>query len=227
MLIMLASGQGGAGKTTLTAELARAFSSMGKKVIAIDGCCRARDLDLAFGVQDQVVYDWSDIVTGDCSLAEALVRVDEKVHLLSCPQIAEWQSSYEKPFGNMMKKLREQADVILLDSPAFQLPEAAFFSTIADTILMLSAAEDSPLRKAESALNILSRDCDRYLIVAQSGKKAYSPTVASQVLDIPLLAVSEGDLTRCALQIAGKLSGKESDGKIGFLQRIRERRNRF
>lgn len=49
--IVIASGKGGVGKSSLTAGLARALSNSGKRVLMLDMDIGLRSLDLIFGTQ--------------------------------------------------------------------------------------------------------------------------------------------------------------------------------
>ena len=53
-VILVASGKGGTGKTSLTAAVGTALAEMGKKVLVIDGDCGLRNLDLVLGMSELV-----------------------------------------------------------------------------------------------------------------------------------------------------------------------------
>ena len=61
-IIALASGKGGVGKTLLTAALSLALHRQGKKVLAADADMGLRNLDLMFGMQDEVLWDGGDSI---------------------------------------------------------------------------------------------------------------------------------------------------------------------
>jgi len=86
-MILISSGSGGRGKTTLTAALATAFSNQFSKVCALDACFGFRSLDMALGVENKVVFDAGDLMAGECTMSEALVPVNENgLYLISAPQ---------------------------------------------------------------------------------------------------------------------------------------------
>lgn len=122
--IVIASGKGGVGKTSLTVGFGKALSAMGYKVLLVDCDC-LRSIDLLVGVTEQLVYDWGDVLGGADS-EDALYRTKD-VAVLTCPD------SYGDYTGEDMKKLLalydEEFDYILIDAPAG-----------ADTGLTLSAA---------------------------------------------------------------------------------------
>jgi septum site-determining protein MinD len=73
-ILVIASGKGGVGKSTLTAGLSCALVGMGKRVLAADFDIGLRGLDLMLGAGDRVVFDWGDVLTGRCALAQALLE---------------------------------------------------------------------------------------------------------------------------------------------------------
>ena len=73
-VIVITSGKGGVGKTTLTANLGIALSQMGKSVIAIDTDIGLRNLDVVMGLENQIVYNLVDVLEGNCRLKQAVIK---------------------------------------------------------------------------------------------------------------------------------------------------------
>ena len=71
--IAVVSGKGGTGKTSLTAGVGTALASSGKKVLCVDCDIGLRNLDLALGLTDRALMDFSDVAKGRCSLDAAVV----------------------------------------------------------------------------------------------------------------------------------------------------------
>ena len=63
-VILVASGKGGTGKTSLTAGVGAALAQLGSKVLLIDGDCGLRNLDIVLGMSDRVVYSFADVAGG-------------------------------------------------------------------------------------------------------------------------------------------------------------------
>lgn len=112
--IVVASGKGGVGKTSITVGVAKALHAMGKKVLIID-CDILRSVDLLVGVTEKLLYDWGDVVFGRCSAEDAIYE-SKDVSVVTCPP------SYDGVTENKMKKLigeyDERFDYILIDAPA-------------------------------------------------------------------------------------------------------------
>ncbi|MFR0942979.1 MAG: AAA family ATPase [Butyricicoccus sp.] len=71
-VILVASGKGGTGKTSLTAGVGAALAQLGSKVLLIDGDCGLRNLDIVLGMSDRVVYSFADVAGGAVPLADAM-----------------------------------------------------------------------------------------------------------------------------------------------------------
>ena len=112
--IVVASGKGGVGKTTLTVALGKALTAFGNRVLIID-CDRLRSVDLLVGITKELVYDFGDVILGRCE-AEQAVYEQKGLCVISCP------SDYENITVDGMKKLVEHYDCdynyILFDAPA-------------------------------------------------------------------------------------------------------------
>ena len=63
-VITVVSGKGGTGKTALTALIGAALASLGRRTLLLDCDVGLRDLDLALGLSDRVLMDFSDVVAG-------------------------------------------------------------------------------------------------------------------------------------------------------------------
>ena len=63
-VIVVTSGKGGVGKTTITANLSIALAKLGKKVIAIDTDIGLRNLDVVMGLENHIIYNIVDVIEG-------------------------------------------------------------------------------------------------------------------------------------------------------------------
>ncbi len=73
-IIVVTSGKGGVGKTTTSASIACGLASRGKKVAVIDFDIGLRNLDLIMGCERRVVYDFVNVINGECTLKQALIK---------------------------------------------------------------------------------------------------------------------------------------------------------
>ena len=118
-VIVIASGKGGTGKTTVCAGLAAALAKAKYKVLIIDCDSGMRGVDLMLGISDRLVYDISDVISGACEYKDALYKVDGDYELYSvaAPLHADDEVS-PSLIKQFVGKVREDFDYILIDSPA-------------------------------------------------------------------------------------------------------------
>ena len=119
-VIVVASGKGGTGKTTMVANLGATLAMEGYRTLVIDMDMGLRNLDLYLGLESNVVYDVSDVMNGVCRIKQALIR--DK----SFPGLYLMAASPKKADGEitplhmkvLCEKLKEQFDYIIVDGPA-------------------------------------------------------------------------------------------------------------
>ena len=73
-IIVVTSGKGGVGKTTSSAAIATGLAQKGKKTVVIDFDIGLRNLDLIMGCERRVVYDFVNVIQGDATLNQALIK---------------------------------------------------------------------------------------------------------------------------------------------------------
>ena len=119
-VIVVTSGKGGVGKTTVTANLGCTLAKMGEKVALIDADIGLKNLDVVLGLENRVVYTLLDVVQGRVKPQEALVRhkVLRNMYLLAASQIATKEMVSPEDMKNLIKELEKDFDYILIDSPA-------------------------------------------------------------------------------------------------------------
>ncbi len=112
--IVVASGKGGVGKTSLTVGIGKALSAMGKRVLIID-CDILRSVDLLTGVTEKLLYDWGDVVFGRCNPEDALYASSD-VSVITCPP--DYDGVTEGRMKKLIENYEDNFDYILIDAPA-------------------------------------------------------------------------------------------------------------
>ena len=119
-VIVVTSGKGGVGKTTITANLGCCLAKLGEKVCLIDADIGLKNLDIVLGLENRIVYTLIDVVNGKVSPQEALVRhkVMKNLFLLPASQIATKEMVSPEDMKAIVKELSPNFDYIIIDSPA-------------------------------------------------------------------------------------------------------------
>ena len=156
-VIVITSGKGGVGKTTTTANLGSALALEGKKVVLVDTDIGLRNLDVVMGLENRIVYDIVDVVEGKCKLRQALIKDKrfKELFLLPAAQTRDKSAIDEEQMKDLVGKLKEEFDYILIDCPAGI--EQGFKNAIvgADRAIVVTMAEISAIRDADRIIGLL------------------------------------------------------------------------
>ena len=115
------SGKGGVGKTTTTANVGAGLSLLDKKVVLVDTDIGLRNLDVVMGLENRILYNLVDVLTGRCRVKQALIRDKRYPNLWIIPSSCSGDSKNnlnEKQMKNLLSDLRKEFDYVLIDSPA-------------------------------------------------------------------------------------------------------------
>ena len=117
-VITFTSGKGGVGKTTTTANVGVGLSLLEKKVILIDTDIGLRNLDVVMGLENRIVYNLVDVLTGKCRVKQAVIRDRRYPNLSVIPSacVREHPPITTEAMQTLMEELKESYDYILVDS---------------------------------------------------------------------------------------------------------------
>lgn len=117
--IVVTSGKGGVGKTTVTANLGLTVAAMGYSVALVDADIGLNNLDVALALENRVIYDIGDVADGRCRLKQALVSDERYANLRLLPS-AKINSEKIKTaeFSSIVNELSASFDFVFIDSPA-------------------------------------------------------------------------------------------------------------
>ncbi len=159
-VIVVTSGKGGVGKTTLTANLSIALSKLGKRVVAIDTDIGLRNLDVVMGLENNILYNLVDVIERKCRLKQALIKdpKHKNLYLLPSAQSRDKDSITPIQMVELTEVLKEQFDYVLIDCPAGI--EQGFKNAIAGatTAIVVTTPEVSAIRDADRIIGLLEQD---------------------------------------------------------------------
>ncbi len=159
-VIVITSGKGGVGKTTVTANLGSALCQLGFKVALIDADFGLRNLDLLLGLEQRVVYTALDVLAGECTLEKALVKDKRQPNLVLLPaaQSRNKESVTPEQMKTLVGQLSKAYDYILIDCPAGI--EMGFRNAIAPAqeAIIVTTPEVSALRDADRVVGLLESE---------------------------------------------------------------------
>jgi len=121
-VIVITSGKGGVGKTTMTANISTALAKLGKSVLVIDADIGLRNLDMILGLENRIVYDVLDAIEQRVSPEKALVK-DKRglpLWLLPANQTKNKDAIDPVKWNKLIEDFKESGkfNYIIIDSPA-------------------------------------------------------------------------------------------------------------
>jgi septum site-determining protein MinD len=202
--IVVTSGKGGVGKTTITANVGFGLASLGKKVLLIDGDTGLKNLDSVLGLERRVVYDLFDVINGRVELNDALVRdkrLAENLFLLATSQTHFKEDVPEDKFNQLIAEAKNTFDFVLVDSPAGIEHGFRISSKFADRAVVVTVPEVPSIRDVDRVVGLLENykvHIDGVVInrlnqtLVKQGNML-SPDDILDLLQIPLLGVVPED----------------------------------
>lgn len=118
--IVVTSGKGGVGKTTIVANLGYTLAKLGYKTLLVDMDFGLNNLDLLLGVENKIVYDLIDVIEGRCKPSQALIQDFFEQNLYVMPTS---HSFCSMRFGavtlsKIIADVEDGFDFVLIDCPA-------------------------------------------------------------------------------------------------------------
>ena len=157
-IIVVTSGKGGVGKTTTSASLACGFAKRGKKTAVVDFDIGLRNLDLIMGCERRVVYDFVNVIHGDCTLKQALIKDKrfDNLSVLAASQTKDKDALTQEGVAKVIDEMRNEFDIVICDSPA-GIERGAFYAMyFADRAVVVVNPEVSSVRDSDRVLGIMS-----------------------------------------------------------------------
>jgi septum site-determining protein MinD len=142
-IVVVTSGKGGVGKTTTSASFASGLALRGYKTAVIDFDVGLRNLDLIMGCERRVVYDLVNVLNGEATLTQALIKdkhcENGNLFVLPASQTRDKDALSEEGVEKVLKELEHMAfDYVICDSPAGIERGAVLALTFADEALVVS-----------------------------------------------------------------------------------------
>ena len=119
-VILVASGKGGTGKTMFSANMGAVLAQRGYNVLLIDMDMGLRNMDLYLGMENSVVYNIMDVLSGICRISKAIIRVDgfSSLYFMAAAPKLDERDITPLHMQILCAKLREVFDYIIIDCPA-------------------------------------------------------------------------------------------------------------
>ena len=157
-VILICSGKGGVGKTTLTANLGISLARKGSPTAVLDADFGLRNLDLLLGLENRIVYTAQEVLEETCRLDQALVKHKQEPNLSLLPAGNPRMLDWLKPedMKKIVEMLSNQFEYVLIDCPAGV--EDGFKNAVAASkeAIIVTNPEVSAVRDADRVIGLLN-----------------------------------------------------------------------
>jgi septum site-determining protein MinD len=165
-VVVITSGKGGVGKTTTSASFSMGLALKGFKTVVIDFDVGLRNLDLLMGCERRVVYDFVNVVNGEATIKQALIKDkrNDNLFILAASQTRDKDALTQEGVGKVIEDLKKDGfDYIVCDSPAGIEKGAQLALYFADEAIIVTNPEVSSVRDSDRIIGILQAKSRRAL----------------------------------------------------------------
>jgi flagellar biosynthesis protein FlhG len=202
--IVVASGKGGVGKSTVALNLGIALSRRGKRIVLVDGDLGLANLDTMLGVRPSKTL-WHYINAG-AELDEIVIRNVFGIDLLpggtGLEDLANLSPAQTDRLIRALEDLESQSDFIIIDTGAGINHRVIAFSSAADRVILVAAPESTAILDAYGLVKVT---CSHH---------------ARQRFDVVLCRVAEAGEARRLFNALNTVVQKYTDAQmelIGFI----------
>lgn len=199
--IVITSGKGGVGKTTVAVALAAQLGALGERVVVFDADFGLNNVDLVTGVENLVTYDIVDVIEGKCRAKQALVCPPHTSNLYVLSSARASAERYVSPQAVkvVLETLAPLFDYIIIDCPSGIDDGFHRAASNADEAIVIVTPDVSSVRDADKVVNLLKsyEPTSMHLIVNKARGdlllegEILSPAEIGKILKLPLLYVLE------------------------------------
>ena len=218
-IITIASGKGGAGKSTVANGLARVLCAKGCKVLLVDTDYGLGSAEFLVSGGSNIVYHLGDVACGEIPLEKAVVTAQGEPDFLGAPS--------SEPNEQAVARLLEQAaacyDYVLVDRPAgLNVSLESCLSSFSSFII--TQPDGMGIRGAQTACSLLKQaGCEKCFLILNrfrpfmvKNKTAPNIDTVCDTVGAQLLGIVPEDADVFAHQAKGMFSFKTPYGKAMF-----------
>jgi flagellar biosynthesis protein FlhG len=156
-VIAITSGKGGVGKTTLSTNLAVAFTSLGKRVVVIDTDLGTANVDVVLGLKTN--YHLGHLISGQKSLQDIAMTAPGGFTVIPGGSgLQELTQLSESQFTRVITSFNEldgMADILLLDTGAGISRDVSNFLVAADEVIVVTTPEPHAMTDAYAIIKVM------------------------------------------------------------------------
>lgn len=150
-VVLVASGKGGTGKTMFSANMGATLAQAGYRVMLLDMDMGLRNLDLYLGMENRVVYNIMDVLSGICRISKATVKVDgfNTLYFMAAAPRRDDRDITPLHMQVLCEKLKGIFDFIIIDCPAGVGDMLDVSIPCSDRAVIVTEPESAAIRDAD------------------------------------------------------------------------------
>jgi septum site-determining protein MinD len=196
-VITVASGKGGVGKTTITANLGVALSTYGEETIVLDADVAMANLELILGMEGKSIT-LHDVLSGEASIEDAIYEGPGGVKVIPAGISLEGLRKIRLDrLEEALSILVENADILLIDAPAGLEKDALAAIAAAQELILVTTPEVpsiSDALKTKIVANKLGVEITGVVINREQHDKTFlTVNEIETILEVPVIAVVPDD----------------------------------
>nr|WP_241521030.1 MinD/ParA family protein [Kineobactrum sediminis] len=160
LVITVASGKGGVGKTNVSVNLAVALAMKGNKTWLFDADLGLANVDVLLGLSPQRTL--AHVLEGDCDLNDIVLTGPEGVRIIPASsgvqRMAELSLTESSGLIHAFSELGTDVDVLIVDTAAGINQSVTMFAAAAHEVLVVVCNEPASITDAYALIKVLSRE---------------------------------------------------------------------
>ena len=217
-VIFVTGFKGGVGKTTVSANIAATLYALGNRVLVIDGDFGMRCMDMVLGVENETLFDCSDVLANRCSPAAAMCHVNGMTgfSFIPAPMNLGDERFKKHAFAELIREVREEFDFVIIDSCAEMTDYYMSFAATADEAIIVTLHQSTSVRAAEkTAARLSAMGITRQSLVVNGYRASFAESKKlPDILDI---------INRSSVRLLGvvpyceRLSASQEAAELSFM----------
>jgi len=204
-IVCITSGKGGVGKTTTAASFGMGLAQLGFKTCLVDFDIGLRNLDIHLGLERRVIFDFVNVLLGECNLHQALIKHKSSttssvstasststiaggesfLYLLAASQTRDKESLTVEGVETILDQLSQMFDYVVLDSPAGIESGARHAMYFAVDAIIVTNPELSSCRDADKMVGFISSRSRRAEVAGINSSSSSTNEDRNSLLAVP------------------------------------------
>ncbi|MFO7551070.1 MAG: MinD/ParA family protein [Haliea sp.] len=160
LVIAVASGKGGVGKTNVSVNLAVALALQGRKTWIFDADLGLANVDVLLGLSPR--RNLSHVLQGECSLEEIVLEGPAGVRIVPASsgiqRMADLSRVESRGLIHAFSEMAEDVDVLIVDTAAGIHSSVTMFAAAAHQVLVVVCNEPASITDGYALVKVLSRE---------------------------------------------------------------------